>query len=299
MLVRAVFRRRNIYVCVFVFSVGIYRVHYPTAMLDALTPAIQDHTLSPQDRFNIQTDVYALARAGRIGYVDYMKLLRHAYKYEDNLTVWKSILRQLTELSSIFEYAQLNNTKALYQSYVCDLLENIYQQLGWDASPNEDPQAPILRSLILTHMGVNGYGKTRHEAHKRFQKFSTDNNAHYTLNPNIRAAIYLTVAKTGNQQTFDQLKLVTIHSPLQFVNLAIDQHPHCSLFFPSEFCVQSIQLSADATPTEVFADMFIDGTSESHDEKIEEPFRHCYVSRKDTASVIVLRTLLENGLLHF
>jgi aminopeptidase N len=178
-------------------------------MLEALTHAIQNHTLSPQDRFNIQTDVYALARAGHIGYIDYLKLLRHAYKYEDNLTVWKSILRQLTELSSILDYAQLNNTKKLYQSYVCDLLSNIYTQLGWEPLPNESSQAPMLRSLILTHTGVHGYDKTRNEAHKRFEQISNKNNHHHLINPNIRAAIYLTVAKTGNQQIFDQIKSVS------------------------------------------------------------------------------------------
>ncbi|CAF0921394.1 unnamed protein product [Adineta ricciae] len=187
------------------FSVGIYRVHYSSSMLQALTPAIQNHVLSPQDRFNIQTDVYALARAGRVGYTDYLKLLRHAYKHEDNLTVWKSIVRQLTELSSIFEYARFNNTKALYQAYVCDLLVNIHEKLGWDALPNEGAQVPMLRSLILTHAGVNGCSKTRYEAQKRFEKFSTQNNDHYLINPNTRAAIYLTVAKTGNRQIFNQL----------------------------------------------------------------------------------------------
>ena len=179
-------------------------------MLQALIPAIQNHVLSPQDRFNIQTDVYALARAGRVGYADYLKLLRRAYKHEDNLTVWKSIVRQLTELSSIFEYARFNNTKALYQTYVCDLLANIYEKLGWDAWPNEGAQVPMLRSLILTHTGVNGCNKTWYEAHKRFEKFSTQNNDHYLINPNTRAAIYLTVAKTGNRQIFNQLISVNI-----------------------------------------------------------------------------------------
>ncbi|UJR36799.1 hypothetical protein I4U23_029513 [Adineta vaga] len=197
------------------FSVGIYRVHYSSSMLQALTPAIEDHTLSPQDRFNIQTDVYALARAGHMGYVDYLKLLRHAYKHEDNHTVWKSILRQLTELSSIFEYAQFNSTKLLYHSYVCDLLTNIYDKLGWDPLSNEDTQIPMLRSLILTHTGVHGYEKTRIEAHKRFERFSIENQDHYRINPNIRAAIYLTVAKTGNLQTFNRLKALYLQADTQ------------------------------------------------------------------------------------
>lgn len=179
-------------------------------MLEAITPGIHDHTLSPQDRFNIQSDVYALARAGHIGYVNYLKLLRYAYKHEDNLTVWKSILRQLTELNSIFDYAYLNNTKQLYQSYVCDLLSNIYKKLTWNSSINESSQTTILRSLILTHMGMNGDKNISIQAYKRFKKFLNKNHQHYLIDPNIRAAIYLTVAKTGNQQTFDQLKSVII-----------------------------------------------------------------------------------------
>ncbi len=177
-------------------------------MLEALMPGIHEHTLSPQDRFNIQTDVYALARAGRIGYVEYLKLLRYAYKHEDNFTVWKSILRQLTELSSIFDYAYLNNTKILYQSYVIDLLSNIYDKLKWNPLPNEGSQATMLRSLILTHLGINEYKTVFDEAQKRFEKIFIDNNQQYLIDPNIRAAIYLTVAKKGNQQIFDQLKSV-------------------------------------------------------------------------------------------
>ncbi|CAF3083526.1 unnamed protein product [Rotaria socialis] len=197
------------------FSVGIYRVDYPQSMLEALTPGIDDQTLSPQDRFNIQADVFALARAGQKGYVDYLKLLRQAYKHEENLTVWKSILRQLSDLGSIFEYAYLNNTKLLYRSYVCDLLLNIYNKLTWDPLPNESSQAIILRSIILLHMGVNEHDKTRDEAAARFEKIFIHSNEDNFMDPNIRGAVYLTVAKTGNQRTFDQLKSLYMKSDAQ------------------------------------------------------------------------------------
>jgi hypothetical protein len=176
-------------------------------MLDALTPGIQDQTLSPQDRFGIQTDLYALAHSGHINYIDYLKLLRHAYKHEDNLTVWKSILRQLTDLNSIFDYAYIDNTKKLFQIYICDLLSNIYNKLEWDPLPNEGTHSAMLRGLILIQMGINGHNKIRDEAHKRFEKLLNNQN-HQSINPNIRSGIYLTVAKTGNQQTFEQLKSV-------------------------------------------------------------------------------------------
>jgi len=195
---------------IFISSVGVYRVNYPQSMLDALTPGIQDQTLSPQDRFGIQTDVNALARSGHINYIDYLKLLRQAYKHEDNLTVWKSILRQLTDLNSIFDYAYIDNTKKLFQKYICDLLSNINNKLEWDPLPNEGTQTAMLRGLILIQMGTNGHNKTRDEAHKRFEKlFNNNQNQNYqSINPNIRAAIYLAVAKTGNQETFEQFKSV-------------------------------------------------------------------------------------------
>jgi aminopeptidase N len=190
-------------------SVGIYRVNYPHAMLDAMIPGIQDQSLSPQDRFNVQTDLYALARSNHINYIDYLKLLRQAYKHEDNLTVWKSIIDQLTDLNSIFDYASIANTKKLFQAYICDLLSNIWGKLQWDPLPNEGLQASMLRDLVLTQMGTNGHNRTCEEARKRFGNlFAGAQHNHQSINPNIRSAIYLTVAKTGNMETFEKLKSV-------------------------------------------------------------------------------------------
>ncbi|UJR09355.1 hypothetical protein I4U23_013599 [Adineta vaga] len=186
------------------FSVGIYRVDYPHSMLESIVLGIQDQSLSPQDRFNVQTDLYALARSNHKDYVDYLKLLRQAYRHEDNLTVWKSIIKQITDLNSIFDYATMSSTKKLFQAYVCDLLSNIYAKLLWDPLPNEGSQASMLRGLVLTQMGINGHNKTREDARKRFDSLFTNN--HSPINPNIRVAIYVTVAKTGNMDTFEKLK---------------------------------------------------------------------------------------------
>lgn len=175
-------------------------------MLDSIIPGIQDQSLSPQDRFNIQTDLYALARSNHVDYVDYLKLLRQAYRHEDNLTVWKSIIKQLTDLNSIFDYASISNTQKLFEAYICDLLSNIYAKLQWDPLPNEGSQAAMLRGLVLTQMGINGHNRTREEARKRFENLFTNNRQ--AINPNIRSAVYLTVAQKGNIDTFEKLKSV-------------------------------------------------------------------------------------------
>jgi hypothetical protein len=179
-------------------------------MLDALIPAIQDHTLSPQDRYGIQADVYALARAGHVDYVDYFQLLRQAYKYEENFTVWKSIIRSLNEINSILNYATLCDSKSLFQSFVRELLAVIYNKLDWDPMPNEGTQTAMLRSLVLMQMGLNEHGRVRDEARRRFVRLFESETNYRSINANIRAAIYLTVAKTGDQQTFEQLKTVGV-----------------------------------------------------------------------------------------
>jgi hypothetical protein len=95
-------------------------------MLELLTPLIQGQTLSPQDRLGIQTDVYALTHSDHINYVDYLQFLHQAYKHEDNLTVWTSILRQSTDLNSMFDYASMDNTKKLFQTYMGSFIKYLW-----------------------------------------------------------------------------------------------------------------------------------------------------------------------------
>ena len=43
---------------------------------------------------------------------------------------------------------------------------------------------------------------------KRFRKYFIEKNRQNLIDPNIRTVIYLTVAKTGDQRTFNQLRSV-------------------------------------------------------------------------------------------
>jgi hypothetical protein len=192
----------------FTLSVDVYRIHSFSSTIESLKSQLEDQVLTSQGRVDIQRNVYSLARFGRISFVDYLKLLHQGYKHEDDLTVWKSILRQLIDLNSIFDHASIDNTKILFQRYICNLLSNIYAKLGWNPSPNEDSETNMLRSLILIQMGINGYDEIRVEAHKRFEKLLIDDDYYQSIDANIRAAIYLIVAQTGNKETFEGLQSV-------------------------------------------------------------------------------------------
>jgi hypothetical protein len=68
----------------------------------------------------------------------------------------------------------------------------------------------MLRGLILIQMGINRHHKIPDRAHKCFEKlFDNIHNENYqSINPNIRAGIYLIVVTTRNEETFEQLKWV-------------------------------------------------------------------------------------------
>jgi hypothetical protein len=57
-------------------AIGVHHFHCFILTIKSLTARVQGETFPPQNRFGIQTVVYALARSGHIKYVDYSKLLR-------------------------------------------------------------------------------------------------------------------------------------------------------------------------------------------------------------------------------
>jgi len=51
-----------------------------------------------------------------------------------------------------------------FKIFVVDLLSNILQTVGWEKNPEESHVQGLLRSLIITKMGVLGHEETLAEA---------------------------------------------------------------------------------------------------------------------------------------
>ncbi|CAF4536140.1 unnamed protein product [Rotaria sp. Silwood1] len=179
-------------------SIGLYRVKYESKTLAHLSEPIANKTLSPQDRLMIQDDVAALCNAGHQSFVDYLKLLL-SYKDEDNFTVWKSIASTMGDLSSLIEYTDYYDQ---FKKYRLNLFSSIQAKLGWDAKEHENPLVAMLRPMILSIMGKSGDQAIIDEAKKRFQSHINGN----LIDPNIRAAVYVIVARYGDEHTQEELQ---------------------------------------------------------------------------------------------
>ena len=56
-----------------------------------------------------------------------------------------------------------------FQAFVIDLLSNVTEHVGWNASKDEPHVKSLLRSQLLSRMGCYGHQPTVEEAQRRFQ----------------------------------------------------------------------------------------------------------------------------------
>lgn len=179
-------------------SIGLYRVKYQSETLKRLNEAIADKSLSPQDRLMIQNDVAALCSAGHQSFVEYLKLAL-SYKEEDNFTVWKSIITNMHDLSTLLEYTDHFDQ---FNKYRLNVFSSILNKLGWDSKPNENPLSAMLRPLVLGVAGKAGDQSVIDEARKRFKRHLAGD----LIDPNIRAAVYTIVSRYGDAKAHDDLR---------------------------------------------------------------------------------------------
>lgn len=179
-------------------TVNVYRVQYSTDMLEQLITAIKDRSLPPKDRLGLQSDLYALARAGRYSAVDVLKVT-YAFVNEENYTVWSDLSSNLSSVAVLLQYT---DAYPQFKAYCRNLFSTIAGTLGWDPKPNEGHLTALLRDLVLSRMGRYNDEATVAEAMKRFEQ-------HYkkekTLPADLRGPVYLTVLTNGDTAIYDQM----------------------------------------------------------------------------------------------
>ncbi|GFR58996.1 puromycin-sensitive aminopeptidase [Elysia marginata] len=179
-------------------TVGFYRVMYPSEMLQALMPAVKDLSLPPKDRLGLQSDLFALSRAGLTPAVDVLRTVG-AYKNETDFTVWSNLSSNLSSISAILQYS---DCYPAFKKYVINLFSKIAAEVGWDPTPEEDTLKPLLREVVLARMGRYGDEATVAEANKRFDAHCS---GEAKLPADLKSAVYATVLTNGDSVTFEKM----------------------------------------------------------------------------------------------
>ncbi len=186
---------------------GFFRTAYSKELLEKLKMPVEKKLLSARDRLGIIRDLFALAEAGNIPTTDALEFLQ-SYKNEDNYTVWLELAIGLGRLEQLLPEYQL---KGHLGRLILGLFSPLSERLGWEPKAEEKHADTLLRSLAISRAGRFGDEKVISEARKKIAVIQ--NGGH--VNPDIRGAIYTTVATHGGIKEYEafieQYKKETLH----------------------------------------------------------------------------------------
>ena len=177
---------------------GFYRVRYSPDALSPLLDAASSFELPPTDRLGLQSDLFALVRAGMEPATRYLDLVG-AYKAETDATVWTDLSTNLRELEVLLaDHPSLDQLRAFNKT----VYEDIASRLGWEESPGEGHLDALLRTTVLARAGGLGNESVLEEARDRFQESLRDP---ASLRADIRGVVYSLVALDADRDLYDTL----------------------------------------------------------------------------------------------
>ena len=175
---------------------GFYRVRYAPDALSPLLDAASSFELPPTDRLGLQSDLFALVRAGMEPATRYLDLVG-AYKAETDATVWTDLSTNLREIEVLLaDHPSLDQMRAFNKT----VYEDIASRLGWEESPGEGHLDALLRTTVLARAGGLGNESVLEEARDRFQKSLQDP---ASLRADIRGVVYSLVALDADRDLYD------------------------------------------------------------------------------------------------
>ncbi|XP_063900761.1 puromycin-sensitive aminopeptidase-like [Zophobas morio] len=180
---------------------GFYRVKYSDELFSALSDALITQVLPTVDRLGIANDAFALSRAGYIRTDKVLSLIEY-FKEEKEYTVWVDITENLRQVQVLYEE---HEAKEKLQTYMRQLYSPIAHEVGWEPEENEHPLRSLLRSVVISALGLNGDAAIIDVARDRFAKYLEDP---ASLIPDLRSAVFSIVVANGGKHEFDSVRSI-------------------------------------------------------------------------------------------
>ncbi|MFQ5918966.1 MAG: M1 family metallopeptidase [Thermoplasmata archaeon] len=177
---------------------GFYRVNYPSEEWERLSSAIQTRALPALDRLGLQSDAYALMRAGYIPATLYLSLTL-AFGEETDSTIWREIAANLRSFELLIADEPY---LPAFRAYVRHLFRPQAQRLGWDARSDEGHLDALMRTAVLSRLGWVEDHATIKEALSRFEGFLANP---ASLSPDLKEVVYPIAGQEGDEGTYETL----------------------------------------------------------------------------------------------
>ena len=174
---------------------GFYRVRYlEMGDLQDLGRRVAKKELSPEDRWGLQNDLFALARSGDVSIDDYLDFLAN-YSDEDAFLPLTSIAGNLFRAHLIMQDAKRQKILSTGKT----LLERVLSDVGYDPEPDERHTISILRDQIIWHLALYESEGVLEFASEKFAFLMGGEEVH----PDIMRSVMQVGALTGGKKVFE------------------------------------------------------------------------------------------------
>lgn len=194
---------------------GFYRVQYSAARMKQLRESLSKQSLAATDRIGLMADAFEAAKYGYGDSIEAAKLL-DALQREDNYAVWEIISGWLGSMRLVMGSEQLREA---LKPYTRQLVAQQLKRLGWERRDDDSHFDRLLRPIII-NMAANADEEwVVDKCHELFYAIHDIEDTRKDLpmvpprkklkrglvDPDLRGAVFGTVARRGDQATFEAL----------------------------------------------------------------------------------------------
>jgi aminopeptidase N len=173
---------------------GFYRVRYlDEENLKELGKRIAGKSLGPVDRWGLQTDFYALVKAGTANIEDYLGILAY-YADEDAFL-------PLTSIATNMHHAYVITGDEKLASLGAAHFERVLKRVGYDPTERDKHTTSILREQLLWHAALYGSRKAGGFGESRFSSAMEGRRIH----PDIMRSVMQVGAFLGGEDAYHWL----------------------------------------------------------------------------------------------
>ena len=174
---------------------GFYRVKYQDRKnLDALGRRVSDRTLSTEDRWGLQNDLYAWVKRGDVSVGDYLEFLSH-FREETAYLPLTGIVSSLSELYRVMDASGREKISLFAGPWYQDIIEKI----GYEPGKAEKITVSLLREQLIWEAALFGSTRTTEFADYHWSVLLKGAPVHSDL---MRCVMQV-AALTGDAQVFD------------------------------------------------------------------------------------------------
>lgn len=197
-------------------SAGFYRVNYNSSHLQTLGSQIKKGHISAADRLGILADIAEVAKAGSGSTADALKFISH-FEHETDYAVWDTIAGVLGSIRLVMSEDELRDA---IKPFVRNLVESEVKRLGWKKKKGESHFDQLLRPIILGMAAGSDNESVVSHAQKLFDSAQDVDDVDAglrnsepskqvrrgtSIDPDMRGVVFGTVARLGNEDTFNKL----------------------------------------------------------------------------------------------